>query len=136
MSDGRRLRNTLLGCLHVLTREAPTVTMSDLAAFLYVAENPGVRAKELAALMATTEATASRTARRLLEGGSPNALPPALGWLRMFRNERESISRHYFLSPAGAALTQRLDQIIDRAKRINGRAEVRGISPGLGLGSD
>ena len=117
-----RRRNTLLGCLNVLTRNAPSVNVSDAMALLYVAENPGIRAKELADLMETTEATASRTARRLLEAGSPNALAPALGWLCMSRNERENISRHYFLTPAGAALTERLDQIIRRAQPINGQA--------------
>lgn len=118
----QRRKNALLAGLCVIRGAAPTIGMSEMLAFFYIAENPGVRTKELAELMRTTEATASRSARRLLVSDAPGALEPSTGWLVMSRNERENISRHYFLSPAGAQLADRLDEIIARAKLIGGQA--------------
>lgn len=118
----QRRKNALLAGLCALRGAAPTIGMSEILAFFYIAENPGVRTKELAELMRTTEATASRSARRMLVSGAPGALEPSTGWLVMSRNERENISRHYFLTPAGAQLADRLDEIIARAKLIGGQA--------------
>ncbi|MFC5345053.1 MarR family transcriptional regulator [Brevundimonas staleyi] len=125
---GGRRRNTLLAGLVLLKKLAPDITQSEMLAFLYVAENPGVRVKELAALMETTEATASRASRALLDAGDPGSRPPGRGWLIMASNEREGVSRHLYLSAAGIELVGRLDALIESARPIGVRpapAELR-----------
>jgi len=114
---GRR-RNTLLASLVLIRRDAPGITVSEILAFLYVAENPGVRVKELAALMQTTAATASRASRALLGAEDPGVLPPARGWLFMAANSREAVSRHLYLTESGLALSSRLDTLIASARPI------------------
>ena len=114
---GRR-RNTLLASLVLIRREAPGITVSEILAFLYVAENPGVRVKELAALMQTTAATASRASRALLGAEDPGVLPPARGWRFMAANSREAVSRHLYLTESGLALSTRLDTLIASARPI------------------
>lgn len=119
MTEGAgRHRNTLLASLVLLRRLAPDITVSEMLAFLYVAENPGVRVKELAALMVTTMATASRASRALLSPGDAGVLPPGRRWLLMASNGREGISRHLFLTEAGAGVAERLDQLILAARPI------------------
>ncbi|CAL1690435.1 hypothetical protein MMB232_00558 [Brevundimonas subvibrioides] len=116
-ATGRR-RNTLLASLVLLRRMAPGITMSEIMALLYVAENPGVRVKELAALMETTAATASRASRALLGAEDPGVLPPARGWLFMAANDREAVSRHLYLTESGVDLCARLDVLIESARPI------------------
>lgn len=133
MTEGQeRRRNSLLACLTLLRKLAPDITVSEMLAFLYVAENAGVRVKELAELMLTTQATASRAVRALVTKGSPGALPPSRGWVVMSSNDREKISRHLYLTALGAEITEQLDARIRRAQPIAGRAgeqrpEVRGL---------
>lgn len=115
---GRR-RNTLLASLVLFRRLAPDITVSEMLSFLYVAENPGVRVKELAVLMATTGATASRASRALLSAGDAGVLSPGRGWLLMASNGREAISRHLYLTEAGAELADRLDCLIRSARTID-----------------
>lgn len=123
MTEGlERRRNTLLACLTLLRRRAPNISVTEMLAFLYVAENSGIRVKELSALMMTTQATASRAARALVSEGDPGALPPSRGWLVMSSNGRENISRHLHLTPLGAQITAQLDGLIGRAQLILGRA--------------
>lgn len=119
---GGRRRNTLLAGIVLLKKLAPDITISEILAFLYVAENPGVRIKELAALMETTEATASRASRSLLDVRDPGARAPGRGWLLMASNEREAVSRHLYLTEAGVELVQRLDALIESARPIGVRA--------------
>lgn len=123
MTDGlERRRNTLLACLTLLRRLAPNISVTEILAFLYVAENSGVRVKELSELMSTTQATASRAARALVSEGDPGALPPSRGWLVMSSNGRENISRHLYLTPRGVQITVQLDALIGRGQPILGRA--------------
>lgn len=123
--EGRR-RNTLLASLVLLRKLAPDISISEMLAFLYVAENPGVRIKELAGLMETTGATASRASRALLSPGDPGARPPGRGWLLMAGNGREAVSRHLYLTPAGQELVRRLDGLIESARPIGARPEPDG----------
>ncbi len=118
---GRR-RNTLLAGIVLLKKQAPDITLSEMLAFLYVAENPGVRVKELAVLMETTDATASRASRSLLQADEPGAREPGRGWLLMASNGREAVSRHLYLTEAGVELVQRLDALIESARPIGVRA--------------
>lgn len=121
--DTGRRRNSLLASLVLLRRLAPDITVSEMLAFLYVAENPGVRIKELSALMVTTTATASRASRALLSPGDAGALPPGRGWLLMASNGREAISRHLFLTQDGHSLTLRLDDLIRSARPIGAQGK-------------
>ena len=76
-----RRRNSLLACLVALRRLAPDITVSEMLALLYVAENGGIRVTELAELMDTTKATASRAARALVSHGDPGRYRrAAAGW--------------------------------------------------------
>lgn len=117
-----RRRNTLLAGLVLFKKLAPDITLSEMLAFFYVAENPGVRVKELAAMMDTTQATASRASRSLLQPGEPGARAPGRGWLLMASNGREAVSRHLYLTPSGVELVERLDQLIEGARPIGVRA--------------
>lgn len=119
-ATGRR-RNTLLAGLVLLKKLAPDITLSEMLAFLYVAENPGVRVKDLAALMETTDATASRASRSLLAPDDPGAREPGRGWLLMASNGREAVSRHLYLTEAGVELVRRLDVLIESARPIGTR---------------
>ena len=120
-----RRRNTVLASLVLFRKLAPDVTMSEILAFLYVAENPGVRIKELADLMQTTSATASRASRALLAPDAPGSLPPGRGWLFMAANGREAVSRHLYLSPSGRALSARLNLLIESARPIRDARQAR-----------
>lgn len=123
---GRR-RNTLLASLVLIRRLAPGITVSEILAFLYVAENPGVRVKELAALMETTAATASRASRALLRAEDPGVLPPrARMALRGRRQPRSGIQtslpdglRRGSIRPAGRA---------DRKRQAHPRPRLKGWS--------
>ena len=117
---GRR-RNSLLASLVLLRRMAADITVSEMLAYLYVAENPGVRIKELSQLMVTTTATASRASRALLSPGDAGVLAPGRGWLLMASNGREAISRHLFLTEDGHSLALRLDGLIRSARPIGAR---------------
>lgn len=117
-----RRRNTLLAGLVLMRRRAPDLSVSEMLAFLYVAENPGIRIKELALLMETTDATASRASRALLDRDAPGARPPGRGWLVMAANAREAVSRHLYLSPAGVDLVETLDGLIRSARPIGVRS--------------
>ncbi len=115
--EGRR-RNSLLACLVQFRRVASDITVSEILAFLYVAENPGIRIKELSELMQTTGATASRASRALLTPGDPGVLEPGRGWLMMASNGREAISRHLYLTEDGIALVERLNGLIGAARLV------------------
>lgn len=127
--DGRR-RNTLLAGLVTLRRLGPDITISEILALLYVAENPGIRVKELSALMETTSATASRSSRALLSPADAGVLPPGRGWLLMASNDREATSRHLYLTDEGHSLVDRLNNLIGAARPIP-----RQPNAGLGLES-
>lgn len=115
--DGRR-RNTLLASLVALRRLGPDITVSEILAFLYVAENSGIRIKELSELMETTSATASRCSRALLSPSDAGVLPPGRGWLLMASNDREAKSRHLYLTDEGRCLVARLNALIVAARPI------------------
>ena len=53
----------------LLKKLAPHITISEMLAFLYVAENPGVRVKELAVLMASNAREAVSRHLYLTEAG-------------------------------------------------------------------
>ena len=117
-----RRRNSLLAALVEARKLSSDITMTELIAFLYIAENPGVRVTELATLMNTTKATASRSARASLAEGAKGALAPARGWVAMFRNKTEAISHHLEVTPDGMAIVERFDEIIAVAQTVRSSA--------------
>ena len=117
-----RKRNSLLAALVEARKLSPDITMTELIAFLYIAENPGVRVTELATLMNTTKATASRSARASLAEGAKGVLAPARGWVAMFRNKTEGISHHLEVTPDGMAIVDRFDEIIAVAQTVKSSA--------------
>jgi DNA-binding MarR family transcriptional regulator len=75
-----------------------------MAAYFYVAENPGVSILEVALLTDTSISTASRALRALLPDTDFMTLPPSLGLIRMEPNPNDGRSRMVFLTEAGEAL--------------------------------
>jgi DNA-binding MarR family transcriptional regulator len=107
-----RLRNAVLEGLERCRRTAPQVSLGHIVALLYVAENEGLNITELGDVCRTTTATASRTARALMARTTADALPPWLGLLEARPNPEDSKGRLLYLTPAGRALCQQLDEII------------------------
>lgn len=116
-----RRRNSVLECLERCRRLSRPMSLSHLLAFLYIAENQGLNVTELADICRTTTATASRTARAMLEEGAMDALPPFFGLVEARPNPRDSKGRVLFLTPAGERLRQEIDELIDDAVPIMGR---------------
>lgn len=113
-----RQRNAILSGLEVARRAYPELSLMGLVVFLYVAENPGINIAELADVCGTTDATASRTARRLAGPEAGRPLPPSLGLLRFSNQPGDPRVRYLDLSESGEALRRRLDELIERAAPI------------------
>ncbi|MBU1538165.1 MAG: MarR family transcriptional regulator [Alphaproteobacteria bacterium] len=94
------------------------MTLRDIIAFLYVAENEGLNLKELAYTCGFTDSTASRTARSLAAAGSRDALPPAFGLLEVRLNPADRRGRTLHLTEAGRRLRDQLDDAINSAVPI------------------
>jgi hypothetical protein len=110
-----RRRNALLEALEFFRCADPNIRLSTVLAFLYLCENEGFCVSELAAAAGMTLATASRAARSLAASDAPGALPPALGLAEL---RAEGKVRALYLSAAGRALRDRLDETIVRATTI------------------
>jgi DNA-binding MarR family transcriptional regulator len=110
---GLRRRNTVLAALERFRGggEAP-VNLTQVLAFLYVCENEGLSVSELALLMRTTTATASRTLSALAEGDPATCQ----GLVRSRVNEKHAQGRIVTLTEKGASLREAIDGLI--AERI------------------
>ncbi len=94
-----------------------------MAAYFYVAENPGVSILEVALLTDTSISTASRALRALLEDADFMALPPSLGLIRMEPNPNDGRSRMVFLTEAGEALRVQINAKLEEAVLIEAAPE-------------
>ncbi|MGZ6015862.1 MAG: MarR family transcriptional regulator, partial [Phenylobacterium sp.] len=94
-----------------------------ILALLYIAENEGLNITELGDICRTTTATASRTARALMDRGSADSLPPRYGLVEGRPNPADNKGRVLFLSRAGRQLCDELDAIIGRGVTIAPPAE-------------
>ena len=99
------------------------MSVSHVVALLYIAENEGLNVTELADVCRTTTATASRTARALMQEGAMDALPPFFGLVEARANPDDSKGRILFLTGAGRVLCDELDEIIRRATPIAMKAD-------------
>ena len=120
--SANRRRNSCLQALEVAREEVLGVSLGDMLALLYVAENEGLNVKELSQLCRTTLATASRTARSLAAPGTRDALPPYAGLLETRINVHDRRGRTLHLTESGRALTSRIDTIIREAVPITNDA--------------
>ena len=64
----RRRRNAVLQSLELFRAVHPSVSLTHVVAYFYVAENEGLSITELSDALSTTIATASRTAPCALRG--------------------------------------------------------------------
>ena len=114
-----RRRDTVLECLERCRRLARPMSLGHLLTFLYIAENEGLNVTELAEVCRTTTATASRTARALMQEGAMDALPPFFGLVEAHANPQDSKGRLLFLTPTGERLKEELDGIIRQAVTVS-----------------
>lgn len=110
-----RPRNALLEALTFFRDMAPGITVNEMISFLYTCENEGLSVQELAYVSRMTEPTASRSIRTFGPAGAEWSRPPALGLVEAFLNPNDGRSRIIHLTAEGAAVRDRLDQIISSA---------------------
>jgi DNA-binding MarR family transcriptional regulator len=117
-APARRLRNSCLQALETARAVSRDISLRDVVAFLYVAENEGINLKELAYACGFTHSTASRTARSMAAKGAPDALPPFLGLIDVRVSTTDMRGRTLHLTGEGRALRDALDVAILRAVPI------------------
>ncbi|MGZ3315476.1 MAG: hypothetical protein ACXU8Q_15010 [Caulobacteraceae bacterium] len=120
-----RTRNAVLQALHLMKSLDPRVSVNEVIAFLYAAENEGLTVQDMAHVAHLTQSTASRSLRALGPAGSEWSQPPALGLLEAFLNPDDGRSHVIHLSPAGRDLRDRLDEIIGQSVTIAPQRVVR-----------
>ena len=120
-----RARNSLLQALHAFKALDPRISVNELIAFLYAAENEGLTVQDMAHVARLTQSTASRSLRALGPQGSEWSQPPALGLLEAFLNPDDGRSHVIHLSPAGRELRDQLDEIIAQSVPITPQRVVR-----------
>ena len=113
-----RARNALLQALHLFKSLDARVSVNEVIAFLYAAENEGLTVQEVATVAKLTQSTASRSLRALGPKGSEWAQAPALGLLEAYLNPDDGRSHVIQLSRQGRELRDRLDAIIRQSVTI------------------
>jgi DNA-binding MarR family transcriptional regulator len=107
-----RRRDAVLAALEAFRHIHPTISLTSVRAFLYVAENPGINVSELAVACDLTDAGASRVARALAGRDIERPLPPFLGLLDCVTGAADPRERLLWLSAKGQALVARIEQLI------------------------
>jgi len=113
-----RARNALLQALHLFKSLDARVSVNEVIAFLYAAENEGLTVQEVATIAKLTQSTASRSLRALGPQGSPWSQAPALGLLEAYLNPDDGRSHVIQLTAAGRDMRERLDAIIRQSVTI------------------
>jgi DNA-binding MarR family transcriptional regulator len=113
-----RTRNALLQALHLLKGLDPRISVNEVIAFLYAAENEGLTVQQMAHLAGLTQSTASRSLRALGPAGSEWSQPPALGLVEAYLNPHDARSHVIQLSERGRETRDRLDAIIRQSATI------------------
>ena len=114
-----RARNGLLQALHLFKALDPRVSVNEVIAFLYAAENEGLTVQEMATVAKLTQSTASRSLRALGPPDSEWSQQPALGLLEAYLNPDDARSHVIQLSARGRELRDRLDAIIRQSVTIS-----------------
>jgi DNA-binding MarR family transcriptional regulator len=120
-----RARNSVLQALHAFKALDPRISVNEVIAFLYAAENEGLTVQDMAHVARLTQSTASRSLRALGPKGSEWSQAPALGLVEAFLNPHDGRSHVVHLSPAGRELRERLDEIIGASVTISPQRVVR-----------
>ena len=120
-----RDRNAVLQGLTLFKDLDARVSVNEVIAFLYAAENEGLTVQDMADLAGMTQSTASRSLRALGPIDSPWSQAPALGLVEAYLNPRDGRSHVVHLSPRGLQLRDRLDTIIREAAPISGSASAK-----------
>jgi DNA-binding MarR family transcriptional regulator len=115
-----RSRNTLLQSLCLVRALDARVSVNEMIAFLYAAENEGLTVQELAQVAGFTQSTASRSLRALGPKDSPWSQAPALGLLQAYLNPHDGRSHVIQLTERGREVRDRLDAIIGQSVTIAG----------------
>jgi len=113
------MTQTLLAALVEVERAAPGLSLSQLAMFLNIRRQEGIRMLELSSLCDRNDASVSRGVRAMAVEGEPGSLAPAYGLVELFRG-KDGRSRHLALTAAGNALADRLCLIITAEPIANG----------------
>jgi DNA-binding MarR family transcriptional regulator len=113
-----RSRYSVLQGLALFKALDARVSVNEVIAFLYAAENEGLTVQDMADIAGMTQSTASRSLRALGPPDSPWSQAPALGLLEAYLNPDDARSHVIHLSPAGRDLRDRLDAIIRSAVQI------------------
>lgn len=111
-------RNALAAIVSLLDEAFDDFTFTELITLLAVCEHEGLSVSSVARVCRFTEATASRTVRRLAPADMPGALPPARGLLTLARAPNDNRSRYVFLTARGRALCQAIDVMIGDPARV------------------
>jgi DNA-binding MarR family transcriptional regulator len=113
-----RTRNALLKAMQAFKALDPRISVNEVIAFLYAAENEGLSVQDVADLAGMTQSTASRSLRALGPAASPWSQPPSVGLIEAFLNPHDGRSHVIHLTPQGRAFRERLDEIIREASTI------------------
>jgi DNA-binding MarR family transcriptional regulator len=113
-----RTRNAVLKAMQAFKALDPRISVNEVIAFLYAAENEGLSVQDVADLAGMTQSTASRSLRALGPAVSPWSQPPAVGLIEAFLNPHDGRSHVIHLTPQGRAFRERLDEIIREAATI------------------
>ena len=114
-SSALRTRSSLLEALELFRQLHAGVSLGQMIAFLYVAENEGLTLADLAEITGFYLATASRTIRSFAEPDADGALGPALGLIEVRHTGR---GKAVFLTAAGANWRAHLNRLISAAVPI------------------
>ncbi len=96
----------------------PRVTVNEVIAFLYAAENDGLTVQEVAYLAGFTQSTASRSLRALRRADSDWSQAQAPGPLEAYLNPQDGRSHVIQLTDRGREVRDRLGAIIRQAVTI------------------
>ena len=117
-SDPMRSRNVILQAMHVMKTLDPRISVNEVIAFLYAAENEGLTVQEMAYVAGLTQSTASRSLRALGPADSDWSQAPALGLVEAYLNPNDARSHVVQLSAKGREVRERLDRIIRQGVTI------------------
>ena len=113
-----RSRNAVLKAMQAFKALDPRISVNEVIAFLYAAENEGLTVQDMAYLGGLSQSTASRSLRALGPPDSPWSQAPALGLVEAFLNPDDGRSHVIQLSAKGREVRDRLDAIIRQAAPI------------------